>query len=165
MGGSLWLRQCRGVACATDSPCSADPSAAQACDSPAAPTVGKCDKCILKMMGFWYSSRNCFSFTHWAVPCPSEAVVLSQPLPFGGAWQCWQQDEPIKSWELWPWQHLVNPKCCCSHESLGRNIGSSCKCWNTSPFQKLWLYCTGRFCSCSIVHLLLLLRTSIHTHT
>lgn len=54
----------------------------QACDSP---TVGKCDKSILKTMGFWYSSRNCFSFTHWAVPCPSETAVLGQLLPSGGA--------------------------------------------------------------------------------
>lgn len=48
------------------------------------------------MMGFWYSSRNCFSPTHWAVSCPFEAAVLSQLLHFGGGWQCWQQDEPVK---------------------------------------------------------------------
>lgn len=52
---------------------------------PAIPRVGKCDKWILKTMGFWYSSRNWFSLTYWAVPCPSEAAVLSQLLHFGRA--------------------------------------------------------------------------------
>lgn len=69
----------------------------------------KCDKFILKTVGCRYSSRNWFFLIHRAVPHPSEAAGLSQLLHFWGAWQCWQQDEPIKSWELWPWQYVLGP--------------------------------------------------------